>query len=275
MYAVWRHALPPARTPVEAYLAHRGLPLPPWAPGRERLRYVANMPYFHGHVMDEVGRKSPRVIHRGPAMVAAIVRERAGSGPDRARFSGLHITYLAADGAGKAAILDPDSGEELPAKKVRASKSGGRIDLILVTPPLVPTRWIGGEGIETVLTVWYAMAACGIDIATTQFASTVDLGNLGGKASAQVVHPVMTDARGRARRVPGPDPDLSSPSIALPDTVSDVTILGDGDSDQVTTECAIHRGAVRFRAARADRVVRAVMAVAGLDFNDILRAGNG
>lgn len=266
LYGIWVSAADPRGTIVEAYAANRGLPLPPWPHGAARLRYVADMPYFHGEQVDDVGRKSPRIIHRGPAMTAPIVRH--------GKFSGLHITYFD-NGGVKLRICDPETGAALPAKKVRGGKSGGHIELIKVTPPAEPLRIVIGEGIETVLSVWHAMKECGIGLETTEFRSSVDLGNLGGKASAQVIHPVMTDARGRARRVPGPDPDLSSPSIALPDSVTDVTILGDGDSDKVTTECAIHRGAVRFRAARADRVVRAVMAVEGLDFNDMLRAGNG
>lgn len=267
LYDVWRRAAQPLGTPVEAYLAHRGLPVPPWLHGAARLRYVADMPYFHGQTVDDAGHKQYPVIHRGPAMVAAIVRG--------GKFSGLHITYLAAGGEGKAQISDPATREALPAKKVRGSKSGGRIDLILVAPPGMARRWIGGEGIETVLTVWHAMTTCGIDLSTTQFSSTVDLGNLAGKASAQIVHPTLTDTRGRARRVPGPEPDLTAPAVSLDDSIEEAIILGDADSDQVTTQCAIHRGAERFRAARADRVVKAAFAVEGLDFNDMLRAGNG
>jgi hypothetical protein len=266
LYDVWRRAAPPAGTPVEAYLAHRGLPVPPWRPGAERLRYVESMPYFHGQTVDDAGRKQYPVIHRGPAMVAPITRG--------GKFSGLHITYLDADGS-KAQICDPQTGEALPAKKVRGSKSGAAIEIIRLGHPTEPQRIVIGEGIETVLSVWRAMTACGIDLAGVEFWSSVDLGNLGGKASAQVVHPTLTGPAGRARRVPGPDPDLSEPGIEIPASVSEVTVLGDSDSDWVTTQCAVHRGAERWRAARADRMVKAAYAVEGLDFNDMLRNGNG
>ncbi len=59
----------------------------------------------------------------------------------------------------------------------------------------------------------------------------------------------------------------------LPESAAEVIALCDADSDQVLTQCAVARGAARFRAARADRVVKAAFAVEGLDFNDMLRAG--
>jgi len=264
LYDVWRRAAQPWGTPVEAYLAHRGLPVPPWPQGAARLRYVADMPYFHGQTTDEAGRKQYPVIHRGPAMVAPITRE--------GKFSGIHITYLEL-GGGKARICEPVSGEALPAKKVRGSKAGGVIMLVKVTPPAEPLNWIIGEGIETVLSVWHAMTQCGIDTASTEFVSSVDLGNLGGKAAALVTHPSLTTPTGRPRRVPGPEPDLTAAGIVLPESVNHVVMLGDGDSDMVMTQCAVARGADRFRAARADRVVKAAYAVEGLDFNDMLRSG--
>jgi hypothetical protein len=263
LYDIWRGAAQPWGTPVESYLAARGLPVPPWSPGTARLRYVADMAYFHGQTVDDLGRKSPRVIHRGSAMVAPITRE--------GKFSGLHITYLALAGVGKASILDPDTGEVLPAKKVRGSKSGAAIELVK-TLSGEPQRLVIGEGIETVLSVWHAMVACDIELCATEFWSSVDLGNFGGRASAQVTHPTLTDARGRARRVPGPEPDLAQPGIDLPGSVMEVIALGDGDSDPVTTQCALHRGAARFKALRPDRIVKAAFAPDDVDFNDMLGA---
>jgi hypothetical protein len=78
---------------------------------------------------------------------------------------------------------------------------------------------------------------------------------------------------GRPRRVPGPDPDLTLPGIVLPDSVTEVILLGDGDSDPLTTQCALHRAALRFRAQRADRTVWIAWADDGTDFNDMLVAG--
>jgi CHC2 zinc finger len=120
LYEIWRAALPAPGTPVEDYLHRRHIELPPGA----ALRYVPDMPYFHGEETGEDGRKRQRVIHRGPAMVAPII------GPN-AKFRGLHFTYLDLDQSkGKAVVTDPDTGELLPAKKVRGSKAGGYIEIV-------------------------------------------------------------------------------------------------------------------------------------------------
>ena len=262
LYDIWNEASPAVGSPVEAYLQLRGLHLPEWSQRADRLRCVPRMPYFHGTQDGPDGRKQQRVIHRGPAMLAPIM------GAD-GKFRGLHFTYIdLSQSNGKAAITDPDTGEELPAKKVRGSKTGGHIHLI---GPREPKQIVIGEGIETVLSVWLAMKECAIDISTTAFWSSVDLGNLGGPAADRVVHPELTDAGGRARRIPGPDPDMTKPGIDIPQSVIDVIALGDGDSDLVLTECAIHRGAVRWREGNAARIVRVAWAPEGKDFNDMVR----
>ena len=120
------------------------------------------------------------------------------------------------------------------------------------------------------LSVWTALAALGRDLTEMAFLSSIDLGNLGGKAADSVVHPTLKTAAGRAQRVPGPQPDLSAPGILIPDTVDDVVILGDGDSDRFTTRCAIVRAAARF--AKPGRSVRVAWAPEGRDFNDLRRA---
>ena len=147
LYDIWKEAIPAAGSPVESYLQLRGLELPLY--GSARLRCVPAMPYFHGEKIDMAdGRKRQRVIHRGPAMLAPII------GLD-GKFRGLHFTYIdLSQSNGKAAITDPETGEELPAKKVRGSKTGGHIHLI---GPREPKQIVIGEGIETVLSVWLAM----------------------------------------------------------------------------------------------------------------------
>ena len=232
LYNIWGAAMKLPGSPVEDYLLLRaavndvsGL----------RLRYVSDMPYFHGKTADG----GERIIHRGPAMVAPIV------GAD-GKFRGLHFTYLdLTQPKGKVRITDPESGEELPAKKVRGSKAGGWIELC---GSAVPDRVVAGEGIETTLAVWAAMRECGLDLVRTAFWSFIDLGNIGGAAKVAIVHPTQRDAAGRPRRVPGPDPDLEKPGVVLPPSVTDVVLLGDGDSDPVTTQCALYRGQVRLAA---------------------------
>jgi CHC2 zinc finger len=251
LYDIWNRALAPAGTAVEHYLALRRLALPPDA--NKRLRLVPEMPYFaHG------GRDA---LWRGPVMVAPIV------GTDGI-FRGLHFTYIdLAERKGKARIEDPETGEFMPAKKVRGSKAGGFIPLIGKREAF---RLVIGEGIETVLSVWHALAPSGRDLGDWAFWSAVDLGNLGGKAAATVAHPALVDARGRARRVPGPEPDLDAPAIALPDSVEDVVLLGDGDSDRLLTEYALRRATSRWTTSR--RTIRTAFAPSGHDFNDLLGA---
>jgi putative DNA primase/helicase len=75
--AIWSEAVPPAGTLVEAYLASRGLSLLPGAPLR-----------FHP--------ACPRDRERLPAMIAQMTE------PETAAPAGIHRTFLAPDGSGKA-----------------------------------------------------------------------------------------------------------------------------------------------------------------------------
>lgn len=253
LHDIWNHALAPAGTAVEQYLELRKLALPPDA--GKRLRCVPEMPYFAN------GGKDAAALWRGPAMVAPIVR------PD-GKFGGLHFTYLdLAQPKGKLQIADPETGEILPSKKVRGSKAGGYIPLV---GPREPSRLIVGEGIETVLAVWAALLKEERYFEDLGFWAAVDLGNLGGKAIATIAHPTLKDAAGRARRVPGPDHEPTSPAFPIPEQVHDFCLLGDGDSDPVITTCALYRA--QMRAVRPGRTVRVAWAPAGQDFNDILMA---
>lgn len=244
-YDIWNLAQPAAGSPVEAYLRHRGLALPPGA----RLRHVASLPFYHGEETGEDGRTRPRVVHRGDAMIAPTL-DNAG------KFKGLHRTWIdLAQPKGKAAIIDPDTGEPITkVKKYGGKTAAAHIELV---GPRQPERIIIGEGIETAIAVWTALAGLGRDLSVTAFWTALDLGNFGGRASDKV------------GRKPGPTPDLDSPAITLPTSVSDVVLLGDGDSERILTECALRRAAVRW--GTAARVVRVAWAPAGQDFNDILR----
>jgi hypothetical protein len=82
----------------------------------------------------------------------------------------------------------------------------------------------------------------------TGFWAAVDLGNLAGKATSTIPHPTLKDAAGRARRVPGPDPDFESAALNVPSQVEEIILLGDGDSDRVITSCALYRAQLRLRA---------------------------
>jgi len=234
----------------ERYLREiRGLDMPAdvrlWFDPAARL-YVEDRPKF-------------RLVHSGPAMLAKIQRD--------GRFAGVHTTWLdLAQPKGKAAIVDAKSGAALPAKKVRGSKKGGHIDL---TGCKDPRELVLGEGIEKVLAVWTAYAAGGRDLSATAFWTSVDLGNLGGKAEKTVAHPFLKSDKGRPLRVPGPAPDLAAPAIAIPPTVSRLVLLGDSTSDRFSTECVMARATKHY--ARPGLEVVVAWAPEGKDFDDVLR----
>lgn len=246
-------------TPLESYASGRGLVLPQRCPG---LRYLPSAPYFHGEIIER-GQKRARKIHTGPAQLAAFIR------PD-GKFGGLHTTWFSSDGRfGKAEIIDPDSGELLPAKKMRGSKTGAYI-LVAPAESDTPRRLIIGEGIETVLAVWTAHHLAGRPIGDTAFWAAGDLGNLAGRSIETVKHPTATRPNGQAQRVPGPMPDPDDAGLSIPDSVEELVLLGDGDSDPVLTQHAMTRAARRY--ARPGRAIRIAFAPAGLDFNDVLQA---
>lgn len=261
-YAIWSGALPFRGSPAETYLReHRGIKDLPEA---MKLRFAPDLAFCHGEETDPAGRKIARVIHRGPAMLAPIV-DAVG------KFKALHRTYLDLDQPdGKARIIDPDTTEPINAsKKTLGSKQGNAIRLVQLTQ--LPDALVIGEGIETVLSVWYACHYRDRNsIRATAFWAAVDLGNLAGKHAGTVPHPTRKSRLGRPERIAGPEPDLTEPGIQIPDSVTDVLILGDGDSDRFMTQCALHRAQLRF--ARPGRTVRCAWAPTGEDFNDLVRA---
>lgn len=114
---IWQEAAPAAGTPVETYLAARGIRLAP-------------PPTLRWH---------PRLYHPEgghlPAMVAAMTNAQR-------RIVAIHRTFLKADGSGKAAVS--------PAKMMLGPVAGTAIRLA----PLDPGGTLGlAEGIETALTV--------------------------------------------------------------------------------------------------------------------------
>jgi hypothetical protein len=270
-FGIWHAAEAWLGSPVETYLREaRGLTvLPPLAP--RALRYAPIVAYFDGEETNETGRKAPRVVHRGPAMLAPIV-DAAGV------FRGVHVTWLdLAQPKGKALIRDPETGEVLKSKKSYGSVAGNYIPLVEAPAlaPEAPADLTGnaGEGIETTLSVWAALTLAGRDLSRAWFRSTISLGNLSGRSAESVRHPTEKDAGGkRALRVPGPLPDLDAKAFAVPVGTATVVLLGDGDSDPFRTACALHCGSKRLEAAGV--LARVAMAPAGEDFNDRARAGD-
>jgi putative DNA primase/helicase len=280
-FDVYKHAHALAGSSAEQYLKRRGLRFPATPEGRaERIKCVEAMPYFHG-----AGDKA-EVIHRGPAMVLPIV--------DQARKPrGLHLTYLdLAQPKGKLQLVH--EGELLDAKKTRGSKHGNKVELI---GPAEPTTLYLGEGAEKVIAVWQALAwraglfddeetraILSVDriagamcdhrceaLDRTAFWSACDLGNLAGKAADSVRHPTAKSPSGRAQRVAGGVPDLDAPAIVIPQSVTELVLLGDSTSDEFTTRLAMQRAAARY--AAPGRRVRVAWAPHGKDFDDLWREG--
>lgn len=252
-YEIYARAAPWMGSSVDGYWVQRGLTLPPTPAGHvDRVRCVEQLPYWI----------DGSEIHRGPALVAPIV--------DAGRiFRGLHITYLdLAQPKGKLVLEHKD--ELVDAKKVRGSQLGFSIDLI---GPAEPEQLVLGEGIEKTIAVHNGMAAAGVALERTGFRSAINLDNLGGPHLRTVRHPTDKDKAGRPRRVPGPEPDLGKPAIAIPDSVTDLVLLGDTTSDRFRVLCAITRAARRY--ARPSRTIRVAWAPPGKDFDDLLRGVAG
>jgi hypothetical protein len=233
----WQSGVAIRNTLAETYLQDvRGVT----APAGARLRFHPSLKYWNYSERQE----RYVVLHVGPALLGRI--------DDNAhRFIGCHCTYLDLnEPKGKAAIIDPETGEILDAKKVRGSQKGGHIHL--GGSPLTARHLMIGEGTETTLSPREALLALGRDLSDCLFWSGVNLGNLGGRAAANVVHPFLTrtDAKGRVRRlkVPGPlpDPHCTDPVLMPPETITRVTLLQDGDSDMFTTEQHLRRAAARW-----------------------------
>jgi hypothetical protein len=93
---------------------------------------------------------------------------------------------------------------------------------------------------------------------------------MGGKSAATIAHPALLNKAGKPLRVPGPDPDMDDPKVlAIPDQVTELVLLGDGDSDRFTASQVHARAARRF--AADGRTIRSVWAPDGMDFNDMIK----
>jgi putative DNA primase/helicase len=131
--AIWQHAKPAQRTPVETYLASRSIRLPT----PDALRFHAGLKHPSGGLW--------------PAMVALVT-----NGADGTPIA-IHRTFLARDGAGKAPI-DPQ-------KMMFGSCRGGAVRLADPSDVLMV-----GEGIETCLAAmlasghpaWAALSTSGL-----------------------------------------------------------------------------------------------------------------
>jgi hypothetical protein len=264
----WQRAGQDSRAKAVDYLTRRGLEVPAAA----KLRWLARVPYF----LD--GKENSEPIAYAAAMLAPIMnvdpRALADSCDDVARgfgyrFAGLHFTYLdPATPDGKAVIRHPDTGEKLPAKKVRGTKQGGYIDLGGRSAHQA-RGVVSGEGIENVLAGFTMLVRAGRDVgaAAIHFRAGVDLGNLAGKAMDRLSHPTAVNEKtGRAVSVPGVVPDRDALAMPLPATIERVTWMCDGDSDAFATRAAMARTGARH--ARDDLKQVFMWPGDGCDWND-------
>jgi len=257
-YNAWVSASRPiAGTPAESYCAARGLLLPPSL----RIRWHPDWPLYDRNADGKLLE-----VHRGPAIFLPIVRADG-------LFDGLHATWFDNDRPGEKIYVTNTEGERVPAKKVRGLKKGNHIRLA-ETPGF--TRLFVGEGFETVLSPYRALTERRSRLLDrSAWWTSVDLGNLAGKATkeSRMMHPTETfvDKAGRTRRrqIPGAEPDMDDLAMVVPDCVTDLYLIGDGDSEPVRTRNALTRAAHRHK--RPGRQIFIVPAKAGFDFNDMLR----
>jgi len=240
--SIWREGQPPELTAVEGYLKRRSIDIRALGGFPAGIRFHPALRYTAGE-----GRER-RVIHTGPAMLAAI-QSPAG------KFSGVHRTWLdLTQPKGKARILDPASGEACDAKKVLGSKKGGAIRL---TGALQSPVMVCGEGLET---TWSAMMAGSYPDAA--FWCLVDLGNMAGRQQS-----------GPGLRHAGL-PDLNDAEAFVPPPwVERLIYVMDGDSEPKATRSKLVAGLRRAMALRPGLKGQIAAAPNGQDLNDVLMGG--
>lgn len=243
---IWEQGRNPAGTEVQAYLARRAINIEALGGFRSCIRFHPDLPYAH-HIGGEW-----RVVHRGPAMLAAI------QGPD-GRFSGLHRTWLdLSQPKGKARVIHPETGEPLEVKKALGSKKGGAIRL---TGGLHASTMICGEGLETTWSAMMGNAASGL-YPDAAFWCLVDLGNMSGRRQS-----------GPGLRHAGL-PDLDDDEAFVPPPwVERLIYVMDGDSDPRDTRAKLESGLRRAMFLRPGLRGQIAAAPNGFDVNDVLMGG--
>lgn len=238
---IWTECQPAEGTLVRDYLARRGLGGIPEIP--PTIRFHPDLPFM------VQGERGWIEAHRGPAMVAA-VQNPAG------RLTAVHRTWLDLDRPkGRAKILHPVTGEEMPGKKVWGHKKGCAIRLTPISRTLVM-----GEGIETTMSALVAGAIEG-----ASYWAGIDLGNMSGQR-----------ARGPGLKFAGL-PDLDDGEAFLPPPgVERLVFIQDGDSDPRDTRAKLLAGCRRAMLLRPGLRAQIAHAGQGRDLNDRrMEAKNG
>jgi DNA primase len=234
---IWMQTIVGAGSLVEAYLAWRGVDLAALARVYGRRVPIS----LRCHMQLRAGKGDP---HVGPAMVGSFVNA-AGD------FCGVHRTFLATDGMGKAAV---------PKAKLALGQAYGSFGVL--SPLDQSDRAVIGEGYETTLTAMAALARRGERVVGL---SGLTLGNLAGAGLGHGrPHPLM-----KGKRLPSEVPDPSRPGLVLPSHIKRVTILEDADGkDPIASRARIVRAVAKFRAAGLK--VAVATPASGCDFNDMI-----
>jgi hypothetical protein len=258
-YDIWRKGVAITGTLAEDYLAVRGVQAGPGA----RLRFCPKLALW-----DKSIKEGGTIQHEGPAMAAAI------EGPS-GHFAGVEIDWIDLSGPkGKVLVPDPKTGEFIAARKTRGSPKGGTV--LLAKPDGPVTRLVLGEGKITVLSVYCALLEAQSELLEgAEFRAALAIRNLAGLAAGKVRHPTATttDAAGRTRANRVDNDDLIDankdwPLIYVAQSVAELILLADGDSDPFTTDLAMKRAVKRFARAYPWLAIKVVWPAAGRDFND-------
>lgn len=242
---IWSKSTDAEGSLVRDYLARRAI-TQQLLPAMPRcLRFMADCPYT---VPDEEHRGRWRVVHRGPAMIAAV------QGP-QGDLTAVHRTWIdLGQPSGKAVITDPlKRRKDLPAKKVLGSKKGGAIRL---SSPMNATTLIMGEGIETTLSGRVSERHRSV----SAFWAGVDLGNMAGRRKL-----------GEGQKYAG-IPDLDDEEAFVPPAqITRLIFIQDGDSEPRLTRAKLEAGLRRAKIKRPGLTGAIVFPGEGLDLNDVLR----
>lgn len=245
---IWDAGQGAENSPVRGYLALRGITRQNLPDLPTCLRYAPDLPYMIDG-KDDQGRRAYRIIHRGPAMLAAV------QGQDN-RFCAVHRTWFdLTRPQGKVEILHPETAEKMARKKILGSKKGGAIRLHRGGD--VCGVMVMGEGIETTLTAAIAQAW-----PAAHFWAGVDLGNMAGHRQL-----------GKGLKYAGL-PDLSDhEAFVPPEWVRQLIYIKDGDSDARDTQAKLEAGLRRAMALRPGLLGQIAACPDGLDLNDVLLGG--
>jgi hypothetical protein len=234
----------------EAYLIERGAAPP--ARCLKDVLYCPELDYWGFANEEEARADVKRWLANVPAMVAQ-VRDAEGA------VSAIHQTYL--DPSGAPRKWRP-IGFDNPDRKFRGSPKGGLMRLGRLTD-----RVAIGEGLETTFG-WYAAYACACGFDDFSIAAAGSIGNLCGKSTGSQQHMTATKD-GKPVWIPNGEPDMTSPGVILPDYVTEVILLGDGDSERHATLMKLVTATKRLTAQGKTVVVH--MAPNGADWGDVAK----